>query len=155
MFCRSLFVFIEVYVAWSLVFCVVFCRSLFVFSEVYVARSLVFSEVYVARSLVFCVVLCKSLFVPFSCFLWPLHCLSQSSRNCQSCQTWPAKSGEILPRTDTSFVFCNRKLMRTDILFTRTTKRICSFVNPAVLLWLTVSDFTFGIFKFFFLGFTT
>ena len=56
--------------------------------------------------------------------------LNQSSRNCQSCQTWPAKSGEILPRTDTRLVFCNRKLMRTDIFFTRTTKRICSFVNP-------------------------
>ena len=66
--------FSEVYVAWSLVFCVVFCRSLFVFSEVYVARSLVFCvvfcrslfvfiEVYVAWSLVFCVVFCRSLFV--------------------------------------------------------------------------------------------
>jgi hypothetical protein len=36
---------------------------------------------------------------------------------CQFCQTWPAKCGQILPRTDTSLVFCNRKLMRTDILF--------------------------------------
>ena len=50
---------------------------------------------------------------------------------CQSCQTWPAKFGQILPRTDTSLVFCNRKLMRTDILFTRTTKPTCNFVNPA------------------------
>jgi hypothetical protein len=36
---------------------------------------------------------------------------------CQSCQTWPAKFGQILLRTDTRLVFCNRKLMRTDIFF--------------------------------------
>jgi hypothetical protein len=34
---------------------------------------------------------------------------------CQSCQTWPANFGQILLRTDTRLVFCNRKLMRTDI----------------------------------------
>jgi hypothetical protein len=48
---------------------------------------------------------------------------------CQSCQTWPAKFGQILLRTDTRLVFCNRKLMRTDIFFTRTTKLICNFAN--------------------------
>ena len=48
---------------------------------------------------------------------------------CQSCQTWPAKFGQILLRTDTRLVFCNRKLMRTDIFFTRTTKLICNFTN--------------------------
>ena len=51
---------------------------------------------------------------------------------CQSCQTWPAKFGQILPRTDTNLVFCNRKLMRTDILFTRTTKPSCNFENSAL-----------------------
>ena len=30
-------------------------------------------------------------------------------------------------------VFCNRKLMRTDIFFTRTTKPICNFVNPVLV----------------------
>jgi hypothetical protein len=45
-------------------------------------------------------------------------------------RTWPAKFGQILIRTDTRLVFCNRKLMRTDIFFTRTTKPICNFVNP-------------------------
>ena len=50
---------------------------------------------------------------------------------CQSCQTWPAKFGQILLRTDTRLVFCNRKLMRTDIFFTRTTKPICNFKNSA------------------------
>jgi hypothetical protein len=39
--------------------------------------------------------------------------------------------GRFLPRTDTSLVFCNRILMRTDILFTRTTKPTCNFANPA------------------------
>ena len=38
----------------------------------------------------------------------------------------------ILPRTCTRLVFCNKKLMRTDIFFTRTTKPICNFVNPAI-----------------------
>ena len=33
-------------------------------------------------------------------------------------------------RTDTRLVFCNKKLMRTDIFLTRTTKPICNFVNP-------------------------
>ena len=50
---------------------------------------------------------------------------------CQSCQTWPAKFGQILPRTDTRLVFCHRKLMSTDIIFTRATKPIsCNFANP-------------------------
>jgi hypothetical protein len=34
-----------------------------------------------------------------------------------------AKFGQILKRTDTRLVFCNRKSMRTDIFFTRTTHR--------------------------------
>ena len=50
---------------------------------------------------------------------------------CRSCQTWPAKFGQILLRTDTRLVFCNRKFMRTDIFFTRTTKPICNFANSA------------------------
>ena len=54
---------------------------------------------------------------------------------CQSCQTWPAKFGQILLRTDTRLVFCNRKLMRTDIFFTRTTKPICNFANSIVLMF--------------------
>ena len=53
---------------------------------------------------------------------------------CQSCQTWPAKFGQILLRTDTRLVFCNRKLMRTDIFFTRTTKPICNFANSAPVI---------------------
>jgi hypothetical protein len=56
--------------------------------------------------------------------------IKQSSRNCQSCQIWPAKFGQILIRTDTKLVFCNRKLMRTDIFLARTTKPICNFANP-------------------------
>ena len=52
---------------------------------------------------------------------------------CPSCQTWPAKFGQIWLTTDKRLVFCiNRKLMRTDIFFTRTTKHICNFVKPAV-----------------------
>jgi hypothetical protein len=42
----------------------------------------------------------------------------------------PAKFGQILLRTDTRLVFCNRKLMRADIFFTRTIKPIYNFVNP-------------------------
>ena len=45
MLCISLFVFSEVCVAQSLVFCVVLCISLFVFSEVCVAQSLLFCVV--------------------------------------------------------------------------------------------------------------
>ena len=58
----------------------------------------------------------------------PLHRVHEM---CQSCQTWPAKFGQILLRTDTRLVFCNRKLMRTEIFFTRTTKPICNFANYA------------------------
>ena len=54
---------------------------------------------------------------------------------CQSCQTWPAKFVQILLRTDTRLVFCNRKLMRTDIFFIRTTKPICNFANSIVLMF--------------------
>ena len=63
--------------------------------------------------------------------MWSLSTgiLFQSSRNCQSCQIWPAKFGQILIRTDTRLVFCNTKLMRTDIFFSRTTKPISNFVN--------------------------
>jgi hypothetical protein len=50
----------------------------------------------------------------------------------EMCQTWLAKFGQILARTYTRLVFCNKKLMRTDIFFTRTTKPICNFVNPAI-----------------------
>jgi hypothetical protein len=38
-----------------------------------------------------------------------------------------------LTTTDTRLVFCNRKLMRTDIFFTRTTKPICIFANSGVV----------------------
>ena len=44
-------------------------------------------------------------------------------------------------RTDTRLVFYNRKLMRTDIFFTRTTKPICNFVNPVSGYWKTISYF--------------
>ena len=36
--------------------------------------------------------------------------------------------------SDTRLVFCNRKLMRTDIILTRTTKPICNFTN-SVKYW--------------------
>ena len=55
---------------------------------------------------------------------------------CQSCQTWPAKFGQILLGTDTRLVFCNRKLMRTDIFFTRATKPICNFANSGLLVFV-------------------
>ena len=58
---------------------------------------------------------------------WYIH--SFRVRNCQSCQIWPEKFGQILISTDTRLVFCNRKLMRTDIVLTRTTKPICNFAN--------------------------
>jgi hypothetical protein len=58
---------------------------------------------------------------------------------CQSCQTCPAKFGQILLRTVTRLVFCNRKLMRTDIFFPRTTKPICNFVNSVIALKLSRS----------------
>jgi hypothetical protein len=41
-----------------------------------------------------------------------------------------AQFGQILLRTDTRLVFCNRKLLRTDIIFTRIIEPICNFVNP-------------------------
>ena len=53
---------------------------------------------------------------------------------CQSCQTWPATLGQIVWRTYTILVFCNRKLMRTDIFFTRTTKPTCNFVESCRVL---------------------
>ena len=40
--------------------------------------------------------------------------------------------GQIVLRTDTRLVFCNRKLSRTDNFFTRTMKPICNYVNPAL-----------------------
>jgi len=49
----------------------------------------------------------------------------------QSCQTWPAKFGQIFLRTNTILLFS--KLMRTDTktnFFNRTTKTLCNFVNP-------------------------
>ena len=56
---------------------------------------------------------------------------SRVRENCQSCQTRPAKFPNLV-RTDTRLVFCNRKLMRTNISFTRTTRPICNFLNPVV-----------------------
>jgi hypothetical protein len=42
-------------------------------------------------------------------------------------------------------LFCNRKLMRTDIFFTRTTKSICNFVNPGLIGYcLTSSEWHFS-----------
>ena len=38
-------------------------------------------------------------------------------------------------RSDTRLVFCNRKLMRTDIILTRTTKPICNFTNSVKYWW--------------------
>ena len=71
--------------------------------------------------------------------MWSLSTgiLFQSSRNCQSCQIWPAKFWQILIRTDTRLVFCNTKLMRTDIILTRTTKPICNFANSAFCWTIT------------------
>jgi hypothetical protein len=37
-------------------------------------------------------------------------------------QIWPADFEQILLRTNTRLVFCYRKLMKTDIFFTRITK---------------------------------
>jgi hypothetical protein len=45
---------------------------------------------------------------------------------------------QILLRTDTRLLFSNRKIMRTDIFFTRTTKPICNFVNSGRLSLLNV-----------------
>ena len=47
--------------------------------------------------------------------------LTQSSRNVSVLSDMTSKR--------TGLVFCNRKLMRTDIFFTRTTKLICNFAN--------------------------
>ena len=58
----------------------------------------------------------------------------QSSRNCQSCQIWPAKFEQILIRTDTRLVFYNRKLMTTDIILTMTTEAHMQFCE----LWTTI-----------------
>jgi hypothetical protein len=52
----------------------------------------------------------------------------------ESCQTWTAKFGQILLQTDARLVFCNRKLLRTEIIFTMPIKPICNFVNPATFL---------------------
>jgi len=41
-------------------------------------------------------------------------------------------------RTDTRLVFCNRKLMRTDIFFIRTTKSTFKFVNTGIAIKITI-----------------
>jgi hypothetical protein len=64
-----------VYVAQSLVFCVVLCRSLFVFSVVYVAQCLVF-----------CVVLCRSLFV------FSVVCVAQQWSTEQNTKYWATQT---------------------------------------------------------------
>jgi hypothetical protein len=46
-----------------------------------------------------------------------VHFVIQSLRNCQFCQTWPAKFGQILQRTDTRLVFC--KGLTQDWYFTK------------------------------------
>jgi hypothetical protein len=43
--------------------------------------------------------------------------------------------GRFLLRTDTRLVFCNRKLMRTDIFFTRTTKPILKVCRRDEKVW--------------------
>ena len=53
----------------------------------------------------------------------------------KTCVSEFAKFQQNLGRFYTRLVFCNRKLMRTDIFFTRTTKPICNFANSGVLLW--------------------
>jgi hypothetical protein len=59
---------------------------------------------------------------------WIFYC--KIPNLCQSLvKICPNFAGHFLPRTDTSLVFCNRKFMRTDILFTRTTKPTCNFVK--------------------------
>ena len=89
-----------------------------------------------------------------SCQTWPAKCVSpvrhdwqnvsvlsdMTSKMCQSCQTWPAKCvspvrhdlqnlGRFCYGLTQDWYFANRKLMRTDIFFTRTTKTICNFAN--------------------------
>jgi hypothetical protein len=66
---------------------------------------------------------------------------SRVRENCQSCQTRPAKFPNLV-RTDTRLVFCNRKIMRTDISFTRITRPICNFVNPVVEIFCNSIFFT-------------
>ena len=51
-----------------------------------------------------------------------------------------SKFGQILIRTDTRLVFCNRKLMRTDIFLARTTKHICNFANPGCTIQSYISN---------------
>jgi hypothetical protein len=51
--------------------------------------------------------------------------------------------GRFLLRTDTRLVFCNKKLMRTDIFFTRTTKPICNFANSIVLMFFLSLMYTY------------
>ena len=47
-----------------------------------------------------------------------------------------------IERSPTRLVFCNRKLMRTDIFFTRTTKTICNFANSVVLMFNITINYT-------------
>ena len=72
--------------------------------------------------------------------------ISQSLRNVS------VLFGQILLRTDTRLVFCNRKLIRTDIFFTWTTKRISTRLPNTILpipfcriphcrLWLKMTKF--------------
>jgi hypothetical protein len=85
-----------------------------------------------------------STILPYCSWCWKMFEISGSYLPlrvcdlCQSCQTWPAKFGQIWPRTDTSLVFCNRKLMRTDILFTRTTKHTCNFAHSEFVSMYTI-----------------
>ena len=52
----------------------------------------------------------------------------------------------LLISIDTSQVFCDRKLMRPDTFFTRTTKPICNFVKPcehSILHFCMLTDFLY------------
>ena len=65
--------------------------------------------------------------------LWGSISLRQSLRNVSDMTN---KIWADLLRTDTRLVFCNRKLMRTYIFFTKTTKPICNFVNPVMITYM-------------------
>ena len=56
----------------------------------------------------------------------------QNSRNLSVLSDMTSKIWADFAKDDTRLVFCNGKLMRTDIFFTRTTKPICNFMNPVV-----------------------
>ena len=76
-----------------------------------------------------------------------LYPLFQSSWNMSVLSDMTFKIWADLAKNHHKIGFCNRKLMRTDIFFTRTTKPICNFVNPVILFLnlLILAYFFFNI----------